>query len=242
MKLFVYAICLLITNMGLVLCAHETAPVSSKRVVILLGPPGSGKGTQAVRLSKELGIPHISTGDLFRDNISRNTDLGKKAKSYMEAGKLVPDEVVLDMLFDRVKNPDCAKGYLLDGFPRTIPQAEALDKYLGSEENVIALNLVVKDEEIIKRIAGRLTCVKGGHIQNKYFSPPKVEGQCDTCQGQLVQRPDDAPAVVEERLRVYHAQTAPLVHFYETKGILVNIDGANPADVVFKDLLKALKD
>lgn len=215
--------------------------VPNQKVVILLGPPGSGKGTQAVRLSKELGIPHISTGDLFRENLKQNTDLGKKAKGFMDQGQLVPDELVLEMLFDRVSKPDCAKGYLLDGFPRTIPQAEALDRRLSPQADVVALHLQVADESIIKRMAGRLTCKKCGHIQHKDTSPPKQEGICDKCGGELYQRPDDAREVVEERLKVYHKQTKPLIQYYQKKGILAEVNGENAPDIVFKDLLNALR-
>lgn len=238
MQIFILALCLLMT-MGAVLHSHEEKILP--RVIILLGPPGSGKGTQAVRLSKELGIPHISTGDLFRDHLSRNTDLGKRVKSYMEKGQLVPDELVLDMLFDRTSKPDSAKGYLLDGFPRTIPQAEALDKQLGKNANVIALNLQVRDEAIIKRMAGRLTCKACGHIHNKFLAPPSKEGACDKCGGELYQRSDDAANVVEERLRVYHAQTKPLIDFYKTKGVLIEINGEEAQEKVFSDLTRALQ-
>lgn len=239
MKILLLGLCLLVTLMGIAL--HAAEPSSGMRkIIILLGPPGSGKGTQAVRLSKELGIPHISTGDLFRDNLSRNTDLGKKAKTYMEAGKLVPDEVVLEMLFDRVSRPDCQNGYLLDGFPRTIAQAEALDKHLKKGDAIIALDLKVNDDVIVKRISGRLTCKEGGHIQNKYFSAPKKEGICDTCGGTLVHRSDDSPEVVKERLKVYHDQTEPLIQYYEKKGVLKHINGENDPDIVFKDLRRNL--
>jgi adenylate kinase len=242
MNILLLGVCLLATTLGAALNAAETgSSVQSRKIVILLGPPGSGKGTQAVRLSKELGIPHISTGDLFRDNLSRNTPLGQKAKTYMESGKLVPDEVVLEMLFDRVSRPDCQKGYLLDGFPRTIPQAEALDKQLSKNDQVIALDLQVKDELIVKRISGRLTCKANGHIQNKYFSPPKMEGVCDVCQGELIQRADDSADVVKERLRVYHEQTEPLISFYQKKGVLKQVNGENDPETVYKELLKNLK-
>lgn len=240
MQLLFLSLCLIVASLGIVLHAQETT-LTPQKVLILLGPPGSGKGTQAVRLSKEIGIPHISTGDLFRDNLSRNTELGKKAKAYMEGGKLVPDELVLEMLFDRVSQPDCVNGYLLDGFPRTVPQAEALDKHLGKNVQVIALNLLVRDELIIKRIAGRLTCKKGGHIYNSFLSPPKNKEICDACGGELIQRSDDAPEVVKERLRVYHDQTAPLVKFYGDKGVLIDINGENAPDIVFNDLLQALR-
>lgn len=244
MNILFLGVCLLATTLGTTLHAAETGATGGtemRKIVILLGPPGSGKGTQAVRLSKELGIPHISTGDLFRDNLSRNTALGQKAKSYMESGKLVPDEVVLEMLFDRVSRPDCQKGYLLDGFPRTIPQAEALDKQLSKSDQIIALDLKVKDELIVKRISGRLTCKAGGHIQNKYFSAPKKEGVCDTCQGELVQRADDSAEVVQERLRVYHEQTEPLISYYQKKGVLKQVNGENDPETVYKDLMQNLK-
>lgn len=240
MNMFIFGLSLCMAAIGFTLYANQTQN-PPQRVIILLGPPGSGKGTQAVRLSKDLGIPHISTGDLFRENLSKNTELGKKAKSYMEAGKLVPDEIVLEMLFDRVSRPDASKGYLLDGFPRTIPQAEALDKHLDQSTQVVALNLEVGDDTIMKRIAGRLTCSKGGHVFNKYLTPPATEGKCDICGGELVQRPDDAPAVVEERLRVYHAQTEPLIAYYQKQGKLANINGENPPEKVFEELKAQVK-
>lgn len=239
MKLLLAILCIVAISAGVFLYAQEKKELP--RVIILLGPPGSGKGTQAVRLSQQLKIPHISTGDLFRDNLKRETELGKRAKSYMDAGKLVPDEVVLEMLFDRISKPDAAGGYLLDGFPRTIAQAEALDKKLGTGTSVVALNLNVSDDLIIKRTEGRLTCKQCGNVHNRYFSPPRIENQCDKCGGELYQRPDDAAAVVEERLRVYHAQTAPLVDYYTKKGILTNINGEQSPDAVFDALLNVLK-
>lgn len=208
-----------------------------RKVIILLGPPGSGKGTQAVQLSKKLGVPHVSTGDLFRENLSKNTELGKRANAFIEKGLLVPDAVVLDMLFDRVSKPDCIHGYLLDGFPRTIPQAEALDGKLNGTQ-AIAINLNVPDDVIIKRIGGRLTCSKCGHIHNLFYSPPKEKNKCDKCGSNLIQRKDDGPDVVTERLRVYHTQTEPLVDFYAKKGILTHIDGQQNPEVVFAQLLK----
>ena len=216
-------------------------PAMSQNVIILLGPPGSGKGTQVTRITKELGVPHISTGDLFRENISKGTELGKRAKTFMDAGKLVPDEVVLDMLFDRISRPDCAKGFLLDGFPRTIPQAEAFDKKIGNKANLVVLNLNVSDDLIVKRIAGRLTCKDCGNVQNKYFSAPKTEGKCDKCNGELVQRSDDKEEVVQERLRVYHEQTEPLIAYYEKKGLLTSVNGENDPDRVYADLMKAYR-
>lgn len=244
MKLVIFGICIALTSLGIAMNGQETPKEGSgkRMVIILLGPPGSGKGTQAERLSKELGIPHISTGDLFRENLSRNTGLGQRAKSFMEKGQLVPDEVVLEMLFDRVSRPDCASGYLLDGFPRTIPQAQALDRHLSGNDNLLALNLQVSDDTILKRMAGRLTCKKCGFIQNRFLSPPKQEGVCDKCGGELYQRSDDTPIVIKERLKVYHDQTEPLIDFYNKKDLLVNIPGENPPDRVFKDLLNAIQD
>lgn len=241
MLLFI-GLCLFVTSLGAIVLAQEFRSSPSRRIVILMGPPGSGKGTQAVRLSKELGIPHISTGDLFRENVGKSTDLGKKAKTYMDAGKLVPDELVLEMLFDRVSRSDASKGYLLDGFPRTIPQAEALNRHLSSNDHVTVINLDVADELIIKRIGGRFSCKQCGTIYNKYFSPSTKEGICDKCAGELQQRPDDTVEVAQERLKVYHAQTQPLIAYYTQKGILHNIDGTQTPDEVFKHLQKALQE
>lgn len=240
MKAIFWSLCLGLTSIGSLLFAQQPASSRPVKVVILLGPPGSGKGTQAVRLTKELGIPHISTGDLFRENVSKDTELGQRAKTYMNAGKLVPDEVVLDMLFDRVSRPDSANGYLLDGFPRTISQAEALEKHLGPNTELIVLELDVPDEIIVKRAEGRLTCKSCGTIYNRYFSPPAKEGVCDKCSGELYQRPDDKLEVVQERLRVYHDQTQPLVEYYTRKGVLRQVDGTQPPDEVFKALQQSL--
>jgi adenylate kinase len=240
MKLIFLGLCLFISSFGLSVYAADPVQ-STKTVIILLGPPGSGKGTQAAGLTKELGIPHISTGDLFRENISKGTELGKKAKSFMDAGKLVPDELVLEMLFDRVSRPDCIKGYLLDGFPRTIPQAEALDLKLTQNSKVVALNLNVSDDLIIKRIEGRSSCKDCGHIHNKYFSPSAKEGICDKCGGELIQRNDDNAEVVKERLKVYHEQTEPLVAYYSKKGVLANVNGEKAPEEVAKDLLQQYK-
>jgi len=212
----------------------------NQQIVILLGAPGSGKGTQAVRLSKELAIPHISTGDLFRENMSKNTPLGEKAKSFINAGKLVPDELVLEMLFDRVAKPDAEKGYLLDGFPRTIPQAEALDKRLGDKVSLVVLDLEVPDDAIIKRAIGRLTCGECGKMYNTYFSAPQKENRCDVCDVELTKRADDTLEVVQERLKVYHSQTKPLEDYYDKKGVLHRVDGTQSPDQVYQSLLKHL--
>jgi len=214
--------------------------VTSRQFVILLGPPGAGKGTQAVRLSAGMKLPHISTGDLFRENLSQDTDLGKRAKGFMESGQLVPDELVLEMLFDRVSRDDCAEGCLLDGFPRTIPQAEALEARLGSE-TPIALLLEVADELIVGRAAGRLLCKSCGNIQHLEFAPPAKAGVCDSCSGELYRRKDDEPDVVRERLVVYHDQTAPLVGFYENKGQLRRVNGEQSPDTVYADLVQTLE-
>lgn len=211
-----------------------------KTIIILLGPPGSGKGTQATRLTKELNIPHISTGDLFRENMKKETPLGRKAKEYINAGKLVPDDLVLDMLFDRVAKADCAKGYLLDGFPRTIPQAEAFTKQLPASANLIALNLNVSDESIIQRVAGRLLCRSCSNIHNMFFNPPKKAGVCDKCGGELYQRADDSAEVVKERLRVYHNQTKPLIDYFNKMHILHQLDGEKSADEVYQTLQSVL--
>lgn len=213
--------------------------MGEQRILILLGPPGAGKGTQAVRLAERLGLPHISTGDLFRENLAQGTELGQRAKSFMESGKLVPDELVLEMLFDRVSRPDCAGGYLLDGFPRTLPQAEALKERLAGQP-VTALSLEVPDELLVERASGRLLCKGCNHIHHATFSPPRVEGVCDACGGELYRRKDDSPEVVRERLAVFHEQTQPMIDFYAQQGNLQSVDGTQSPDDVFAALLGRL--
>ncbi len=208
------------------------------RVVILLGPPGAGKGTQAVRLSSALGLPKVSTGDLLRENRTKGTPLGKKAQESMDKGVLVPDELVLDMLFDRVGLPDCAQGYVLDGFPRTLPQAEALAKRLSPSTSVRALNLSVPDGALLDRITGRRTCPSCGNVHHVKNAPPKVEGKCDRCGSALVQRPDDTETVFKERLAVYRRQTQPLEGYYRERGILRDVAGDREPDRVFEALRK----
>lgn len=210
----------------------------SARVIILLGPPGGGKGTQAVRLSAELKIPHVSTGDLFRENRAQGTALGKRAQSFMDSGKLVPDDLVLDMLFDRVSRPDCKQGYLLDGFPRTIPQATALDARLAAaRSSVMAVHLKVPDAVLVERVVGRRTCSKCGTIFHLKNNPPRVADKCDKCGNALIQRTDDTAEVVQKRLATYHEQTAPIVgHYKKNAGALVEIDGNRSPDSVFADL------
>lgn len=213
---------------------------SEGRVVILLGPPGAGKGTQAVRLAADRGIPHISTGDLFRANLKQGTDLGQRAKGFMESGKLVPDELVLEMLFDRVGAADCSGGYLLDGFPRTLPQAKALTEALGNQ-SWTSLLLEVPDEAIVGRACGRLLCRDCTNIHHAEFAPPAKEGVCDNCGGELYRRKDDQPDVVRERLNVYHNETSPMVDYYRDLGSLITIDGNQKPDEVFEDLRRHLE-
>lgn len=207
-----------------------------QNVVILLGAPGAGKGTQASWLSRELGLPHVATGDLFREHTKKGTTLGKRASEFMEAGKLVPDELVLDMLFERVSRPDCEQGFLLDGFPRTLPQAQALDERLGGVE-LRVIDLEVSDETIVARAGGRLLCRSCGAIYHAVSKRPKVKGVCDECGGELYQRKDDAPEVVRERLQVYHRQTRPLVDYYANKGVLQSVDGERAPEEVRASLL-----
>jgi len=209
-------------------------------ILILLGAPGAGKGTQAALLCEARHLPHISTGDLFRENLRAATPVGMKAKGYMDAGKLVPDAVVLDMLTERVALADCESGYLLDGFPRTVPQAEALDRRISKEDELIVLSLEVSDDTIVERASGRLLCRTCGNIQHRSFSPPRVEGVCDADGGELYRRDDDRPEVVRERLRVYHEQTAPVARFYEERGQLTRVDGEQAAEDVFRALEAAL--
>lgn len=214
----------------------EFEPSQSALVVVLLGPPGSGKGTQAVKLSQKLGLPHISTGDIFRENIKNKTPLGLKAGEYIEKGRLVPDEVTLDMLFARVSHIDCAHGYLLDGFPRTVAQAEVLDKRLPGATELVVMNLEVPDSTIVKRVVGRLMCRACGNIQHKDFSPPRVADKCDKCGGELYQRTDDTETVIKERLRIYHEQTKPVIAYYKEKGLIQEVNGEQAPERVFEDL------
>jgi adenylate kinase len=204
-------------------------------VLILMGGPGAGKGTQAKRLAEYASLAHISTGDLFRENIGKGTELGKRAKSFTESGKLVPDGLVLDMLFERVAQPDCERGYILDGFPRTLPQARALDARLG-EEQASVLEIRVSDEVIVARIAGRLLCRQCDNIQHAEFNPPAKPGVCDACGGELHQRKDDSSEVVQARLNVYHEQTAPVLKHYADRGTLESVDGEQTPDEVFAAL------
>ena len=201
---------------------------SERQVIfIMLGAPGAGKGTQAIRLSDRYCIPQISTGDLFRENLKNNTPIGQRAKEYMDKGQLVPDEVVLDMLFDRLTRSDCDKGYILDGVPRTIPQAEVLTQRLSqSNAQILAISLEVPDAILIERLTGRLVCEKCGAPYHKTSAPPKTPGICDRDGAPLIQRKDDTVEVVQERLKVFHAQTEPVKEFFQLQGNLVLIDGS----------------
>lgn len=210
-------------------------------VLVLMGPPGSGKGTHACSLSTHLNLPHISTGDLFREHIRTKTSLGLLAKSYIDQGHLVPDELVLDMLFDRVSQPDCKKGYILDGFPRTVPQAKELDQRLSNKHQLITLNFNLSDEKIIERVAGRIACKRCGRPYHKTFDPPKNEFLCDCCGGAIHQRDDDREEIIRKRLEVYRTQTEPLIAYYaKQKEVLREIDSQNSKEQVFQDVLEAL--
>lgn len=209
---------------------------------VLLGPPGAGKGTQAVRLVEKYEIPHISTGDIFRKNIKEGTELGKKAQEYMNAGALVPDELVVDLVKDRLQQDDCKNGFLLDGFPRTIFQAEKLDEFL-SESNQkmdIVINLKVEKDALIKRLTGRRVCKDCGASYHIVNVPPKKEGVCDICGGELIQRKDDNIETVENRINVYEEQTAPLIGYYKEAGSLVDFDGEASLDEVFDAIVQAI--
>lgn len=210
--------------------------------IIMLGAPGAGKGTQAKKIADLCKVPHISTGDIFRANIKQGTELGKKAKTYMDAGELVPDELVCDLVVDRIQQDDCTEGFILDGFPRTIPQAESLTNALNAIEQKMeyALNIDVPDENIIHRMAGRRACVGCGATYHVEFNPPKVQDVCDVCGEELILRDDDKPETVTNRLNVYHEQTKPLIDYYEKQGIVHTIDGTQTMDQVFSDIRKIL--
>ena len=210
--------------------------------IVMLGAPGAGKGTQAKQIADTYGIPHISTGDIFRANIKNGTELGRKAKEYMDKGLLVPDELTCDLVVDRISQPDAEKGYVLDGFPRTIPQAEALTNALEARNEKIdyAIDIEVPDENIIRRMSGRRACLTCGATFHTEFAPPKVEGICDVCGDKLVLREDDKPETVANRLSVYHEQTQPLIDYYTGKGVLVEVDGTLDIDVVFEKIREIL--
>ena len=210
--------------------------------LVMLGAPGAGKGTQAKMIVEKYQIPQISTGDIFRANIKNGTELGKKAKTYMDQGALVPDELVCDLVVDRLAQDDCKNGYVLDGFPRTIPQAEALTAALAAKGEKLdyAIDVEVPDENIVTRMSGRRACVNCGGTYHIVFNPTKVEGICDACGGELILRDDDKPETVQHRLSVYHEQTQPLITYYKNEGILAEVDGTQDMNDVFADIVALL--
>ncbi len=231
-----------------ILCGAELSvliPVPGKgnqMKIIMLGAPGAGKGTQAKKIAGKYHIPHISTGDIFRANIKGGTELGKKAKEYMDQGLLVPDEITIGMLMDRIGEADCAGGYVLDGFPRTTVQAESLTKALAERGESVdyAVNVHVPDEDIISRMSGRRACLGCGATYHITFNPPKQENICDTCGQSLVLREDDKPETVKRRLSVYHEQTQPLIDYYKKEGVLAEVDGTQDMETVFQSITQLL--
>ncbi len=211
--------------------------------IVMLGAPGAGKGTQAIKIADKYGIPHISTGDIFRANIKGGTELGMKAKSYMDKGELVPDEVTIGMLLDRIGQDDCRNGYVLDGFPRTIPQAESLTKALAEQGEKIdfAIDINVPDEAIVKRMSGRRACPKCGATYHIVYAAPKTENVCDKCGSDLIIRSDDKPETVQDRLNVYHKQTEPLISYYKDADVLREVDGTKELEEVFSDVVAVLE-
>ncbi|RJQ43447.1 MAG: adenylate kinase [Anaerolineaceae bacterium] len=211
--------------------------------IVLLGPPGAGKGTQAEIIAQELSIPHISSGDLFRENLKNKTELGKQAKGFMDSGKLVPDEITISMVAERLSRKDCRMGALLDGFPRTPFQAEKLDKILEKSGNTIRCvpYIMVSDRDLLERLTGRWTCKAAGHIYHEKFNPPKNPGVCDIDGSLLYQRDDDKKETIEKRLAVFHDQTAPLIEYYREKNLLIEVDGTQPIEKVSEALLKTVR-
>ena len=214
------------------------------KYVVLLGPPASGKGTQAARLREALTLPHVASGDLFRENLKNETELGLQARAYMDHGELVPDDVTIAMVVERLSRPDCAGGALLDGFPRTIAQAEALDQELAARGHKISIvpNIVVPDEVLVERVSGRRLCRRCGKAYHIHFNPPQQAGVCDKDGGELYQRDDDNPETVRQRLKVYWQQTSPLIDYYRNQGLLVEINGDQTIDAVWADLCAAVVD
>ena len=210
--------------------------------IIMLGAPGAGKGTQAKQIADKYSIPHISTGDIFRANLKEGTELGKKAKEYMDQGLVVPDELTCDLVMDRISQEDCKNGFVLDGFPRTIPQAEALDAALSKigQKMDYAIDVDVPDDNIINRMSGRRACLNCGATYHIVSIPTKVEGVCDRCGNQVVLRDDDQPETVKKRLEVYHAQTQPLIDYYKKQDILKTVDGTQPMEQVFDAIVEIL--
>ncbi len=211
--------------------------------IVMLGAPGAGKGTQADMIAEKYNIPHISTGDIFRANLKNGTELGMKAKKYMDAGELVPDELTCDLVVDRIAQEDCAEGYILDGFPRTIPQAEVFTKQLEQNGQAIdfAIDVEVPDENIVNRMSGRRACSKCGATYHIQYIPPKSEGICDHCGSELIQRNDDKPETVLNRLKIYHESTQPLIDFYTEKGVLCKVDGTRDMKDVYAEIIEILE-
>jgi len=211
--------------------------------VVLLGGPGAGKGTQAERLSQNLGIPQVSTGDLFREHLKKETELGLLARGYMDRGELVPDQVTVDMVRDRLSQPDAARGAILDGFPRTIAQAEALERLLAELDSRLHVvpYIEVPEDVLLERLAGRWTCRQCGAMYHQLFNPPREAGVCDRCGGELYQRPDDTPETQKHRIEVYFEQTAPLIQYYREKGLLVEVDGRQGIEEIQDDLLEIIE-
>ena len=211
--------------------------------LVLVGPPGAGKGTQAQFIASHFSVPKISTGDIFRANVSEGTDLGIEAKKYMDAGDLVPDEVTIAMVKDRLTHDDTTEGFLLDGFPRTVHQAEVLDKVLAVQATslTVVLELVVDDEEVVRRLSGRRTCRRCGHVWHQDFDPPARDGVCDRCGGELFQRDDDSEQTIRHRLEVYADQTSPLIGYYGDRGLLRGVDATGPVEDVTERAINALR-
>ncbi|MHB9155877.1 MAG: adenylate kinase [Endomicrobiales bacterium] len=211
--------------------------------LILLGPPGAGKGTQAKMVAAKYKLPHISTGDMFRETAQSGSELGKKLQGYMSAGKLVPDDVVIEVVKTRLSKPDCANGFLLDGFPRTVPQAQALDEFLAEKKRKIdaVLNIYLSEDEIVKRLSSRRVCISCGASYNVVSQPSQDPDVCDTCKGKVVQRADDNPDTIRNRMRVYNEQTSPLVDYYVAKGVVHKVEGARPVEEVFKSLCEVIE-
>jgi adenylate kinase len=221
--------------------ANAPSAAAARGALIFLGPPGAGKGTQAKEVGRHFGVPHLSTGDMFREHVGRGTELGRKAKPIMERGELVPDEIVLGMVEERIGRPDCANGCVFDGFPRTIGQAEKLDEMLerrGLATRVV--HIAVAYESLFRRLTGRRSCKVCGEIYNIYDRPPKAEGRCDKDGGELVHRADDREDVIRERLAAYERQTKPLIEYYSARGVLVEVDGGAAMDAVTQSVMKVL--